>query len=88
MHGPANESRVIVSFADESVPQSNPYLPLMSSTLKILAAEHPIKSVTVFKSSKAEIVRTFALDLTVRFTSFLLLCMLKLSLRLDKIGYA
>jgi len=37
--------------------------------MKILAAEHPIKSVTVFKSSKAEIVRTFALELKVSFGS-------------------
>ncbi|KAG6872729.1 hypothetical protein C0995_007132 [Termitomyces sp. Mi166 len=37
----------------------------MSSTptLKFNAADHPIKSVTIFKSSKAEIVRQFSLNL-------------------------
>lgn len=38
----------------------------MASSLTISAPDHAIKSVTVFKSSKAEIVRTFALDLKVR----------------------
>jgi hypothetical protein len=34
-------------------------------TTRINAAEQPIKSVTVFKSSKAEVVRTFTVDLKV-----------------------
>jgi hypothetical protein len=38
----------------------------MASTHTIQAAEHPIKSVTVFKSSKAEIVRMLSLNLKVR----------------------
>ena len=37
----------------------------MTASLKITASEHAIKSVTVFKS-KAEVVRTFALELGVR----------------------
>ncbi|KDQ59014.1 hypothetical protein JAAARDRAFT_127570 [Jaapia argillacea MUCL 33604] len=35
----------------------------MDHTTKLQASEHPIKSVTVFKSSKAEVVRTFVHDL-------------------------
>ncbi|PPQ84015.1 hypothetical protein CVT25_000561 [Psilocybe cyanescens] len=35
----------------------------MTSTFTIEASEHAIKSVTVFKSSKAEVVRSFSLDL-------------------------
>ncbi|KDQ59010.1 hypothetical protein JAAARDRAFT_128083 [Jaapia argillacea MUCL 33604] len=35
----------------------------MDHTMKLQASEHPIKSVTVFKSSKAEVVRTFVHDL-------------------------
>lgn len=38
----------------------------IAMTILIQAAEHPIKSVTVFKSSKAEVVRTFNLSLQVR----------------------
>ncbi|KAJ3507403.1 hypothetical protein NLJ89_g6323 [Agrocybe chaxingu] len=34
----------------------------MASVITVQAAEHPIKSVTVFKSSKAEVVRTFSLS--------------------------
>jgi hypothetical protein len=37
----------------------------MVHTLEISAADHAIKSVTVFKSSKAEVVRTLSLDLVV-----------------------
>jgi|HubBroStandDraft_1064217.scaffolds.fasta_scaffold2644448_1 hypothetical protein len=49
----------------------------MISTLKLSAAEHPIKSVTVFKS-KAEVVRTFALELKVSIKHDLFeTCMLK-----------
>jgi hypothetical protein len=39
---------------------------LMAPTFTISAPEHAIKSVTIFKSSKAEVVRTFALNLNVR----------------------
>ncbi|KDR78599.1 hypothetical protein GALMADRAFT_244048 [Galerina marginata CBS 339.88] len=35
----------------------------MASTLTIQASDHAIKSVTVFKSQKAEVARTFTLDL-------------------------
>ncbi|TFK61460.1 hypothetical protein BDN72DRAFT_965157 [Pluteus cervinus] len=35
----------------------------MENTIQIAAADHPIKSVTIFKSAKGEIVRTFDLDL-------------------------
>jgi len=38
----------------------------MTSNITLRAADHLIKSVTVFKSSKAEIVRTFRVDLEVR----------------------
>jgi hypothetical protein len=38
----------------------------MASTHTIQASEHPIKSVTVFKSSKAEVVRLLSLNLKVR----------------------
>ena len=37
----------------------------MTETHKISASDHPIQSVTVFKSSKAEVNRTFAVDLKV-----------------------
>ena len=37
----------------------------MASTLTIQASEYPIKSVTIFKSSKAEVVRLFTLNLKV-----------------------
>jgi len=39
---------------------------IMSSFLVFNASEQAIKSVTVFKSSKAEVVRTFSLLLKVR----------------------
>lgn len=32
---------------------------------KLKAEEHPVKSVTIFKSSTAEVVRTFTVDLQV-----------------------
>ncbi|TFK61692.1 hypothetical protein BDN72DRAFT_863410 [Pluteus cervinus] len=35
----------------------------MENTIQVAAADHPIKSVTVFKSEKGEVVRTFNLDL-------------------------
>ncbi|KAJ7199003.1 hypothetical protein GGX14DRAFT_664691 [Mycena pura] len=35
----------------------------MASSLKVSAREHPIKAVTVYKSHRAEVVRTFSLDL-------------------------
>ncbi|KAF9525788.1 hypothetical protein CPB83DRAFT_858888 [Crepidotus variabilis] len=35
----------------------------MTASFSLKASDHPIKSVTVFKSSKAEVVRTFELDL-------------------------
>lgn len=35
----------------------------MGTSMKVNANEHPIKSVTIFKSGKAEIVRTFSLSL-------------------------
>ena len=38
----------------------------MASTFTISASDHPIKSVTVFKSSKAEVVRSFDISLKVR----------------------
>lgn len=34
--------------------------------IELDASEHPIKSVTVFSSCKAEVVRTFAVELEVR----------------------
>ena len=37
----------------------------MTSTTQLAAKDHPIKSVTVFKSSKAEVVRTFSVALKV-----------------------
>ncbi|TFK16660.1 hypothetical protein FA15DRAFT_676612 [Coprinopsis marcescibilis] len=37
--------------------------PIMANVIVFKAAEHPIKSVTIFKSSKAEVVRTFRIDL-------------------------
>ena len=37
----------------------------MPASYTLQASEHPIKSVTVFKSSKAEVVRTFTLNLKV-----------------------
>lgn len=43
--------------------------------LQLSASDYPIKSVTVFKSSKAEVVRTFALHLKVR-VSFSMGCAL------------
>ncbi|KAF8151051.1 hypothetical protein B0H34DRAFT_731171 [Crassisporium funariophilum] len=43
--------------------ESHPYPSTMSYSCTIQAPEHTIKSVTVFKSSKAEVVRTFTLDL-------------------------
>ncbi len=39
---------------------------MMTSTVTIHASEHPIKSVKLFTHSKAEVVRTFKLDLQVR----------------------
>ena len=42
----------------------------MSSAVQAIdASEFPIKSVTVFKSNKAEVVRTFTLQLEVRLIS-------------------
>lgn len=38
----------------------------MDNTIKITAADHPIKSVTVFKFGRAEVVRFFSLPLEVR----------------------
>lgn len=35
------------------------------ASLKIEASEHPLASVTIFKSAKAEVVRTFKLSLGV-----------------------
>ncbi|KAJ6543618.1 hypothetical protein DFH09DRAFT_1041079 [Mycena vulgaris] len=35
----------------------------MAASLKLSAREHPIKAVTVYKSSRAEVVRIFSLDL-------------------------
>jgi hypothetical protein len=37
----------------------------MASIIKLDANEHCIKSVTIFKSNKAEVVRTFELSLEV-----------------------
>lgn len=37
----------------------------MTTVIQLKASEHSIKSVTVFKSSKAEVVRSFSLDLKV-----------------------
>jgi hypothetical protein len=37
----------------------------MASIIKLDANEHPIKSVTVFKSNKAEVVRIFKVSLEV-----------------------
>jgi hypothetical protein len=37
----------------------------MASIIKLNANEHPIKSVTVFKSNKAEVVRIFRVSLEV-----------------------
>ena len=37
----------------------------MTSIIRLDANEHPIKSVTVFKSNKAEVVRIFELSLGV-----------------------
>ena len=38
----------------------------MASIIKLNANEHPIKSVIVFKSNKAEVVRIFKVSLEVR----------------------
>jgi hypothetical protein len=37
----------------------------MASIIKLDANEHPIKSVTVFKTNKAEVVRIFKVSLEV-----------------------
>jgi hypothetical protein len=37
----------------------------MTYTHIVNAADHPVKSVTIFKSSTAEVIRTFALDFKV-----------------------
>ena len=42
----------------------------MASAFTISAANHPIKSVTVFKSSKAEVVRSFDISLKVRLSKY------------------
>lgn len=46
------------------------------STIRIIAADHPVKSVVVLKSSKAEIVRRFDVALQVRDTSVAVGCSL------------
>jgi hypothetical protein len=46
----------------------------MTYTHTVNAADHPVKSVTIFKSSTAEVIRTFALDFKV--------CLLQLDLYL------
>jgi hypothetical protein len=51
----------------------------MVHNLKVAASEHPIKSVTVFKTAKAEIVRTFSLELEVGLSSFFELSVSSLS---------
>lgn len=38
---------------------------MTSENIELSALSHPIKSVTVFKSSKAEVNRSFSLDLKV-----------------------
>jgi hypothetical protein len=38
----------------------------MTHTHALYASEHPIKSVTIFKSRRAEVVRTFNVELNVR----------------------
>lgn len=47
--------------------------------IELDASEHPIKSVTVFSSCKAEVVRTFAVELEVR-TSIMLVTLVHSSL--------
>ena len=37
-----------------------------SGTTSLNAAEHPVKSVTIFQSSTAQITRTFSVELKVR----------------------
>ena len=37
-----------------------------TAVLELNASEHPIKAVTVFSSKKAEIVRSFSVELEVR----------------------
>jgi hypothetical protein len=43
-----------------------------ASVLKLKAVDHPVKSVTIFKSRTAEVVRTFSLELQVSHTSAML----------------
>lgn len=38
----------------------------VTPAVELDASEHPVKSVTVFSSSKAEVVRTFTVELEVR----------------------
>jgi hypothetical protein len=38
---------------------------MVANAIDIVAYEHPIKAVTIFKSSKAEIVRIFPIELKV-----------------------
>jgi hypothetical protein len=38
---------------------------MTAQTMEISAPDHPVKSVTVFKWSKAEVVRTFEVDIKV-----------------------
>ena len=39
---------------------------LASNTLSIHASDYPVKSVTIFQSSSAEVTRTFSVNLHVR----------------------
>jgi hypothetical protein len=43
---------------------------MTTQTININAAEHPVKSVVVLKSSKAEVVRVFGVALHVRIVVF------------------
>ncbi|THU98378.1 hypothetical protein K435DRAFT_856726 [Dendrothele bispora CBS 962.96] len=56
---------IITSSCTDTITQA--ILKMYTSPLQIYAPDYPVKSVTVFKSYRAEVVRTFEIDLKVTF---------------------